>query len=208
MARLVDQKAEAESQPSPIIDWNAETDISTQTQVALSTSAYQDPTLPTRVVVLTGATGLLGCGLVKRLVANPSIERIHCIGVRNASARASSLPPELKSNKVVLYEGDLTLLRLGLSEVDTRVIFGGANRIIHSGADTSHLKTYQSLRSANLQSTKDIVDMCLLVGRRIPIHYISTASVLQYSGLDEFSEESASRYPPPPNAFNDDSAPK
>lgn len=117
------------------------------------------------MVVLTGATGLLGRGLVKRLVSDPSIERIHCIGVRNASAHASHLPSELKNNKVLLHEGDLTLPRLGLSEVETRHIFGSTDRIIHNGADTSHLKTYQSLQRANLQSTKEIVDMCLLVGR-------------------------------------------
>lgn len=50
--------------------------------------------------------------------------------------------------------------------------------------------------------------MCLLVGRKVPIHYISAASVLQYSGLDEFGEESAAGHPPPPDAFDGYSASK
>lgn len=215
MARLMDKRAEAESQQSiapTIIDWDAETDVFTQTQATLIRDSdfndQRDPRAPPKVVVLTGATGLLGLGLVKGLISNPNIEKVHCIGVRNASVRMSSLPPELKDDKVLLYEGDLTQSRLGLSDVEVRTVFGSADRIIHNGADTSHLKTYQSLQRANLQSTKEIVDMCLLVNRRIPIHYVSTASVLQYSGLDEFGEESASAYPPPPDAFDGYSASK
>lgn len=217
MARLVDQRAEAESQqsiaPSTIIDWDAETDLSTQTRAALVNAGdvnhERDPRGSPKVVVLTGATGLLGLGLLKKLLANPNIERVHCIGVRNARVRMSLLPSELKDDKVVLYEGDLTQARLGLRDDEMRTVFGSADRIIHNGADTSHLKTYESLRRANLQSTKEIVDMCLLVARRlIPIHYVSTASVLQYSGLDEFAEESASAYPPPPDAFDGYSASK
>lgn len=208
MARLIDQRAEAELQLTSIINWDTETDLSLKTQSALSNSADHWPNVPPRVVVLTGATGLLGLGLLKMLVAEPSIKRIHCIGVRNARSRVPLLPPELKDDKIVLYEGDLTLPGLGLSEAEVQSVFEDADRIIHNGADTSHLKTYQSLRRANLQSTKEIVDMCLLIGKRIPIHYISTASVLQYSGLDEFGEESASTYPPPPDAFDGYSASK
>lgn len=209
MASLIDQGTEAESRSAPTVDWDAETDLSPQTQAMLRTIAdHQVANVPPSVVVLTGATGLLGRVLVKRLVADPSIVRIHCVAVRHAKTRASSLPTELKDDKVVLHEGDLALPRLGLSEVETRTVFGSADRIVHNGGDTSHLQGYQSLRSANLQSTKEIVDMCLLVGRKVPIHYVSAASVLQYSGLDEFGEESAAGHPPPSDAFDGYSASK
>lgn len=208
MARLIDQSAKADSQMAAIVDWDTETAILPQTQAALTSVAGRATNTPPRVIVLTGATGLLGQGILRKLIADPSIERIHCLAVRNAKARAFRLPPVLASDKVVLHEGDLTLPRLGLSEVVMRTVFESTDRIIHNGADTSHLKTYQSLRSPNLQSTKEIVNMCLIIGKKIPIHYISTASVLQYSGLDEFGEESASGYPPPPDAFEGYSASK
>lgn len=208
MARLIDQSAKAESKLAAIVNWDTETVISPQTQAALHTVAGHATKTPPRVIVLTGATGLLGRGIVRKLIANPSIEIIHCLAIRNARARASKLPLDLTSDKIVLHEGDLTLPCLGLSKVDVRTVFESADRIIHNGADTSHMRTYQSLRSANFQSTKEIVDMCLMVGKKIPIHYISTASVLQYSRLDEFGEESASAYPPPPDAFDGYSASK
>lgn len=202
MAKLIDRTIKPEEPSGIFIDWDAETAISPQIQAALSTVASLKPKASPGVIVLTGATGLLGREIVRRLIVDSRIEKVHCLAVRNAKARASELPPELEHEKVVLHEGDLTLPHLGLSEVDVRTVFEGVDRIIHNGADTSHLRTYQSLRSANFQSTKEIVDMCLMVGRKIPIHYISTASVLQYSGLDEIGEESASAYPPPPDAFD------
>lgn len=207
MARLIDQTTGAAASPSAAapagIDWDAETDVSPQTRAALRTVVVADHEAarePPRVVVLTGATGLLGRALVRRLVADPAIEKIHCVAVRSAKSRASFLPPELKNEKVVLHEGDLTQPRLGLSLAEARAVFAGADSIVHNGADTSHLQAYGSLRAANLQSTKEIMDLLLAAGggkKLTPIHYISTASVLQYSGRDEFGEASAAGHPPP-----------
>lgn len=208
MASLIDESAEAEPRPAPTIDWDAETALSSQTQAALSTIPDHEAKVPPSVVVLTGATGLLGRGLVKKLIADPSISRIHCVAVRSAKTRVSSLPPELKSPKIALYEGDLTRPRLGLSEDEARTIFKRADVVVHNGADTSHLQTYTSLRAANLHSTKEIVAMCLGAGRRVPIHYVSTASVLQYTGRDEFGEESVAGYSPAPDADDGYSASK
>ncbi|KAI9696853.1 MAG: putative Hybrid PKS-NRPS biosynthetic cluster [Bogoriella megaspora] len=204
MARRVDQRSISES--GPLYHWEAETDIPESTLVALGAATSAHESTP-KMVLLTGATGVLGQGFLRALVADSRISKVHCIGIRNTSARVSS-DLLLDHPKVVLHEGDLTIPHLGLDEVEARRIFRDADRVIHNGADTSHLKTYQSLRKANLQSTKEIVDLCLLVGKKIPIHYVSTASVLQYSGLEEFGEESASLYPPPPNAFDGYSASK
>ncbi len=87
-----------------------------------------------------------------------------------------------------------------LSHSDAKKIFDKADRIIHNGADVSHLKSYQSLKLANLQSTKELIEMNST--RPIPIHYISTAGIGIYTGEDSFYETSASRYPPPENAFD------
>ncbi|EXK77811.1 hypothetical protein FOQG_17497 [Fusarium oxysporum f. sp. raphani 54005] len=207
MARLIDDSRASESSSEPaIFDWDLETDIPETTLAALKTSVPHQPASP-NVVVLTGATGLLGQGYLQALIADPEIRKVHCIGVRDVSIRVSSLPL-LGHHKVVVSEGDLRLPRFGLDEIQVRAIFGEASLIIHNGADTSHLKTYPSLRKANLEATQEIVNMCLLTGKRTPIHYVSTASVLQYAGLDEFPEESAARYPPPADGFDGYSASK
>ncbi|KAK7698706.1 putative Hybrid PKS-NRPS biosynthetic cluster [Diaporthe eres] len=206
MARRVDNKSEAENEMT--FDWEVETAVPEATATALKTAVDRIPAA-NRSVVLTGATGLLGQGFLKALVADASINMIHCIGVRNAAARISSLPL-LAHAKVTCHEGDLAAPQLGLDDATATSIFGSADRIIHNGADTSHFKTYRSLRGSNLQATKEITRLALRFGGgcKIPIHFVSTASVLQYSGLESFGEESAAAYPPPPNALDGYSATK
>lgn len=195
MAKRVDNKSGAERET--VLDWEAETAIPDATLAALKTAVECQPAT-NKSVVLTGATGLLGQGFLKALIADPGIERIHCIGVRNAASRLASLVL-LKHPKVIVYEGDLTAPHLGLDEAAAMSVFSSADRIIHNGADTSHLKTYASLRGANLQATKEIANIALRFGsgRMIPIHFVSTASVLQFSQLESFGAESAAAYPPP-----------
>ncbi|KAI1506098.1 AMP-binding enzyme [Biscogniauxia marginata] len=203
MARRIDNRVEAQPE---LVDWDAETAPSDATESLLKTAHIHHPSAP-EVVVLTGATGLLGQGFLQALLADSNIRKIHCVAVRNARERLSSIP-HLSHEKVILHEGDLSSPRLGLDENTARAIFEEVDCVLHNGADTSHLRTYHSLRDTNLKATREIVDLCLLVGRKTPIHYISTASVLQYSGLEEFDEESASLYPPPPNALDGYSASK
>lgn len=206
MARRVDNKSEREREMT--FDWDVETAVPDATVTALKTAVdhHHDGN---KTIVLTGATGLLGQGFLKALVADPSIDRIHCIGVRNAAARASSLPI-LGHAKITCHEGDLAAPQLGLDDTTATSVFSSADRIIHNGADTSHFKTYRSLRGSNLQATKEITSLALRFGggRKVPIHFVSTASVLQYSGLESFGEESAAAYPPPPSALDGYSATK
>ncbi|RYP10842.1 hypothetical protein DL764_000394 [Monosporascus ibericus] len=175
-------------------DWEEETKISPAT-LALEKRGSQVHYGP-KTVVLTGVTGFLGQELLKGLLDDDTISRVHCIGVRNFDR----LPRSLRHEKVLLYQGDLTLPRLGLSEEIVSRIFKEADRIIHNGADVSHLKTFQSLRTANLQATKELIEMSL--PRLIPFHYVSTAGVGTYSGLDEFREVSATPHPPPTDGFD------
>lgn len=206
MTRRVDNKSVAEKEMT--FDWEVETAVPEATVTALKTVVDHHSTT-NKSVVLTGATGLLGQGFLKALIAEPGIERIHCIGVRNVAARISSLPL-LGHAKVACHEGDLTAPQLGLEDATATSVFSSADRIIHNGADTFHFKTYQSLRGSNLQATKEITSLALRFGggRKIPMHFVSTASVLQYSQLESFGEESAAAYPPPPNAMDGYSASK
>ncbi|OTA98397.1 hypothetical protein M426DRAFT_17460 [Hypoxylon sp. CI-4A] len=178
-------------------DWERETALSPSIPELTLKHTPSKNRLPS-VIILTGATGFLGRAFLKALVEDPSIEKVHCIAVRNPTShhQLHSIP------KVELHEGDLTRPHFGLSEQSESRVFGKANLIIHNGADVSHLKTFQSLRQANLLATKELVEMSLGQQRCIPIHYISTGGTCTYSGLDEFSEESVSSYPPPPDAFD------
>lgn len=165
------------------IDWDKETALPPELldheiKTAHST-AYTAPerNAKPKVVVLTGATGQLGRALIDTLVMDPLIDHVHCIGVRNTRDRPDMAA--LDKNKVTMHEGDLVLPDLGLSGDDAAAVFGAADAVIHNGADMSYLKTYASLRAANLQSTKDLIKMMARHGgrRSVPFHYVSTVSV-------------------------------
>ncbi|RYP45619.1 hypothetical protein DL768_008056 [Monosporascus sp. mg162] len=159
---------------------------------------------PGKVVILTGATGFLGRHILSYLLANPSVERVHCVAVRNPS----SLDSFRNHGRITVYSGKLDAPRLGLSQVESRQVFRDADTIIHNGADVSFLKTYASLRASNVASTKEMVRMFLAYrGSRVDpspsissFHYISTVGVAQLNhNLPELAPASVSWFQPPPN---------
>ena len=175
------------------IDWESETQVSSDLDQLAMFSSSQPPASTPKVIVLTGATGFLGQHLLQRLIADEAICEIHCIAVR----RLAEKKPLLDHNKVRAYEGDLRLPLLGLTEEMAGTIFHKTDVVIHNGADVSHLKSYATLKKANMESTKEIVKLCL--PRQVPIHYISTAGVALFSAKDAFEEVSVSSTPPPPD---------
>lgn len=173
------------------IDWMTETkpEVSSST-VRFVRDAQQTAASP-KVVVLTGATGFLGTYLLNVLTKNSQVQKIHCIAVRNAQTREMLL----HNPKVNIHMGDLTKPMLGLSAETAREIFAEADVVIHNAADVSHLKTYYTLRPANVWSTKELVRLSL--DRSIPIHYVSTAGVAMLTPRKIFTEVSvADTYPP------------
>ena len=163
------------------IDWDAE--VCPPVGIAKLTDA-KPPSPKPSVILLTGVSGLLGHHLLNALVAQPSIRKVICIAVRRLSERLESreLPPP--SERIVYYEGDLSVHRFGLSETEQANIFDEVDAVIHNGADTSHLKYYSALRDANVTSTKELV--CLCLPRMIPFHYVSSAGMALFAGRDAF----------------------
>ncbi|KAF2874833.1 polyketide synthase [Massariosphaeria phaeospora] len=190
MAQLIDSRTQA-MEGTQIIDWEAE--------IALpdDLSAGPDPKCPPRahpkVIVLTGSTGFLGRTILKQLLDDANIEKIHCVAVRDGATRA--LPEEFTSPKVVVHPGSLTQPQFGLSHHAAHEIFDEADAIIHNSADVSFLKSYRTLRPINVDATKAIFN--LAIPRRIPFHYVSTSGVAHLSNLPEYPEISVAAYRPP-----------
>ncbi|WEW56050.1 hypothetical protein PRK78_001485 [Emydomyces testavorans] len=178
---------------SSVIDWDAETSIPQDLTLGPLINA---PRSPPRVVVLTGATGFLGKEILQELITSTSVEEIHCIAVRTNS----KLDEFRESGKVIVHSGDLSRPLLGLSQDVAEFLFNETDAIIHNGADVSFLKTYQSLRKSNVESTKELAKLAL--ARRIPFHYVSTTTVGRLNKAETFEEVSLAQFPPPPK-FND-----
>ncbi|KAF1963943.1 hypothetical protein BU23DRAFT_585821 [Bimuria novae-zelandiae CBS 107.79] len=144
----------------------------------------------------------MGQAYLRALICDSDVQTVHCIAVRLGSARTRQLlsHPDcpLRHAKVEIHPGDLAEPNLGLDETALTRIFSTANVIIHNGADTSHMKSYASIRKTNFDSTRELISMCLSrnVRRIIPFHYVSTGSIWSSSGLDVADEISAVAYPP------------
>ncbi|GAP92555.2 putative beta-ketoacyl synthase domain-containing protein [Rosellinia necatrix] len=125
-------------------------------------------------VVLTGASGFIGRHLLSHLIQDPRVAQVHCLAIRpDASGKPRRLP--MQSEKIIEHTGDLSTLGFGLPDSELLSIAEHVDIIIHNGADVSLLKTYQSLRRANVVSTRKLCEMA--IPRRVPVHYVSTASV-------------------------------
>lgn len=178
-------------QPGQSIDWEAETAVSPS---LLQMRAAPKLSGKPRVVVLTGATGFLGQAILKHLLEDSIIQKIHCLAVRRDVS--ADLPVLFDSPKVVVHRGDLAMPCFGLSEDAVSSIFSEAHAVIHNGADVSFMKSYASLKPINVSSTRELVRLSL--PHRVSFHYISTASVAQLTREHRWAQQSVKAYPPPP----------
>ncbi|KAI1116691.1 beta-ketoacyl synthase domain-containing protein [Nemania sp. NC0429] len=200
MARLL--HSDSENPRAAEIDWKAETEALPLDNLLNdppgSSPDFEGPITPPRVIVLTGATGFMGQYLLDGLLRQDHVEKIICIAVRGLDRDGQERRLQLSHrspHKVEAHQGDLQLPRLGLSPASAARIFGAADAVVHNGADVSHLKTYGSLRAANVASTKELARLC--APRKIPLHYISTTGVTMYTEAGTYGEASVRDAPPP-----------
>ncbi|OPB43455.1 putative lovastatin nonaketide synthase protein [Trichoderma guizhouense] len=174
------------------IDWEYDTRPPTVSSSAIASAIASVPIDRARkgsTIVITGATGFLSKHLLPMLDARPDVDVIHCLAVREIE-RAYSSP------KVIHHSGDLSSPLLGLSKEEFNELSGTADAILHMGAARSFWDSYHVLRPINVAPTSDLVK--LAAPRRVPIHYISTASLFggTTAALDG-SAVSAAAHPPP-----------
>ena len=132
-------------------------------------------------ILLTGATGFLGSALLRQLVADPDVAKIHCVAIRPASD-GTPRPLAVSCPKITQYAGDLSLPLLGLLPEQYTQLSQRIHRIIHNGATVSFMRSYLSLRAPNVNSTKALATLSL--SRHIPFHFVSSAGVANLTGLD------------------------
>ncbi|EEU43643.1 uncharacterized protein NECHADRAFT_70660 [Fusarium vanettenii 77-13-4] len=188
MAAKIDGSTAADDQP---ISWDEETRV----DIPSGLETPDDPAIldsDELEVALTGATGFLGLAILKSLLRDERISRVHCLAVRSPSKATDEV---FKSPRVVVHPGDLSSPRLGLSEDEFDTLSKKLDIIIHNGAEVSFLKSYQSLKRANVSSTREFAR--LASGRQIPFHFVSTGGVVNLTDHDGLPETSVSSFKPP-----------
>lgn len=191
MASLIGKQSSVKTAAS--VDWEKEIDdLLVSSQDTLPSLSNQKEPSKSGVVVLTGATGFIGKEILRNLLDDEKVQAVHCLAVRSLLAE---LPEIFSHPKVRTYNGNLGAPKLGLADSDAVSIFSRADIIIHNGADVSFMKTYQSLKLTNVASTKELAKLAL--PRRIPFHFISSATVTRLARLPSFGESSLALYSPP-----------
>ncbi|OQD63284.1 hypothetical protein PENPOL_c010G08089 [Penicillium polonicum] len=176
------------------IDWEAETAVPDSLITAAQDAMGPIKRSPTDgdeaiEVLMTGATGFLGGCILKELLQDIRIRKVHCVAV---------LPDEqghLPSDpKVVHYMGSLSSSTLGLSPSECLALQESIDVVIHAGANGHCLNNYTSVRQANVHSTQFLASLC--VPHSIPLLYISSPRVPLLTGNTAPPPDPVSTQPP------------
>jgi len=124
---------------------------------------------------LIAATTAQICSLVRARDPSHALQRI-----ADAAARYELAGPP--SDRVVPLPGDLALPGLGLSASQFRELARSTDIIYHAGAIVNFIYPYAELRSANVAGTREVIRLAGLY-QGIPVHYVSTVSVLAGFGV-------------------------
>ncbi|KAG5772189.1 hypothetical protein H9Q73_012591 [Fusarium xylarioides] len=169
MADLVVQQKSSDYVPETI-DWAAETALPQSIDLSYTHNATPVKTETGLEILMTGSTSFLGKQILHSLLNRPLVARIHCIAV-DPDSEAS----HIKDDRVTVYSGSLSEPMLGLRRETYQHLQATVDIIILAGSQGHCLNNYSTLRSPNVESTRQMGLFAL--GRRIPLHYISSNRV-------------------------------
>ncbi|MFQ6576580.1 amino acid adenylation domain-containing protein [Pseudomonas sp. UM16] len=134
-------------------------------------------------VIVTGANSFLGVHLVEALLAWGASE-VACLVRRNAQQSARErFYQALEENqldamdleRVKVFDADLRLPQLGLSDTDYDYLDSHYGALLHNAAQVNHVLDYQALAADNVEPLFECLRLC--EGRRKKIfNFISTLS--------------------------------
>ncbi|MER5766199.1 amino acid adenylation domain-containing protein [Streptomyces sp. NPDC001985] len=137
-------------------------------------------------VLLTGATGFLGTYLLRDLLERTGA-RVHCL-VRAPDARSARrrlaesaaryrLGHDLGDPRVIPVPGDLAAPRLGLDERTHETLAARVGAVYHAAAHINFVAPYASVKAANVDGMRALLELCTAGGRPVPLHCASTIAV-------------------------------
>lgn len=164
------------------------------------------PTNPT-TVLLTGAGGFLGIYLLREYAQRCT--KVICLlrtstaeeGRAQLDKRASAAGITIDMDRVEVICGDLAEPHLGLDDAQIATLAKEVDTIVHCGAFVHHLHSYNTMKAANVDSTRTLLQLALTTKRK-QFCFVSTESVANaISGLSISPEEIVDNRPAVDNGY-------
>ncbi|XP_067131275.1 putative fatty acyl-CoA reductase CG5065 [Centruroides vittatus] len=143
-----------------------------------------------REIFITGATGFLGKILLEKLLTSCNVRKIYIL-VRNKNGvgiedriekllsakifdRLKQSKPDIL-NKVYYIEGDVTQVNLGMFSSDLDLIKKYVSIVFHLAASVKFNESFRNSFINNVESTKNLADVCRLIDNLVAFVHVSTA---------------------------------
>ncbi|OBB92100.1 thioester reductase domain-containing protein [Mycobacterium sp. 852002-40037_SCH5390672] len=144
-------------------------------------------------LLLTGATGFLGPFLVSSLLGRTSYtvhalvratDAAHGLDRIVASLRRAQLwTPALEADvraRVRIICGDLAQPALGIGEAAFQQLAQDVDAVVHNGALVNYVRTYDALRPANVEGTRELLRLAMTAHRKA-FHLVSSTFIYGWS---------------------------
>ncbi|MGH3972030.1 MAG: non-ribosomal peptide synthetase [Pseudonocardiaceae bacterium] len=140
-------------------------------------------------VLLTGASGFFGAFLLREILTQyPGT--VHCLVRADSTAQAweklhanlgrYALTEEiLAQNRIRVVVGDLARPHLALEDDEYERLADEIDLIIHNGAHVDALHSYETVKAANVNGTRELLWLATTTWRK-PLRFVSTVSAARY----------------------------
>jgi nucleoside-diphosphate-sugar epimerase len=123
-------------------------------------------------LLLTGATGFVGGGLLRRLLATRPDRRVILLARRLEQVAALTADP-----RVSTLLGDLTQADLGLDRASCRLLERSVSEIVHCAAVTQFGLPLETARAVNTEGTRKLLELARRSHNLAKLAHISTVYV-------------------------------
>ncbi len=150
---------------------------------------------PTSYILLTGATGFLGCNILHQLIYTTEHHIILFIRAASPAEAKSRIIQKYQyyfeqrldtflDRRITIINADLECHQFGLSDHLYTTLSTKIESIIHAAALVKHYGSYDDFFSANVKSTIALLELCNNLKIK-DLHFISTCSVLNNGFIDK-----------------------
>ncbi|KAL8931106.1 MAG: hypothetical protein Q9208_000210 [Pyrenodesmia sp. 3 TL-2023] len=171
LACLIDREDELVDHDVGDLDLSKEVDFHTAEMLDNIKTPSMVP--EARRVFLTGASGYLGSGILRNLLANPKMDVYALMRCSSAAEGLDTLANKAKAHawwrdsyfsRLHIWPGDLTKPKLDLSDEHLQCLqqgkserYSSIDAIIHNGARVHYNTDYHGLQATNLHPTKELL---------------------------------------------------